>query len=65
MRRAPECGWGHPGFMLCPPRFDQPSGDCAFMPLPAQHGLFDIPAAELLFARREAHWVACARFTDA
>lgn len=44
----------HLGFMLCSPDLGQPSGDCVFMPVPGQAELFDTPAAELLFRRREA-----------
>src|SRR5262245_27013789 len=42
------------GFILCSQGLDQPSGDCIFMPLPARPELFRSPAAEHLFARREA-----------
>lgn len=54
----------HLGFMLCSPDLRQPSGDAVFMALPAQAELFDSPAAELLFQRKEAgesHWKVVGR----
>lgn len=44
----------HLGFMLCSPDLGQPSGDCVFMAVPGQAELFETPAAELLFQRRQA-----------
>ena len=44
----------HLGFMLCSPDLGQPSGNCVFMALPGQAEVFESPAAELLFERREA-----------
>jgi hypothetical protein len=40
--------------MLCSPDLGQPSGDCVFIAVPGQAELFDTPAADLLFQRREA-----------
>ena len=44
----------HLGFMLCSPDLRQPSGDCVFMVVPRKAELFDAPAAELLFQRKQA-----------
>lgn len=54
----------HLGFMLCNPDLGQPSGDCVFVAVPNQPELFDTPAAELLFQRRdvgESSWQATCR----
>ena len=44
----------HRGFMLCNPDLGQPCGDCVFIAVPTKAELFDTPAAELLFQRRDA-----------
>jgi hypothetical protein len=44
----------HLGFMLCSPDLGRPSGDCVFVAVPTRAELFETPAAELLFRRREA-----------
>ena len=44
----------HLAFMLCSPDLGQSTGDCVFVVVPERTKLFDTPAAESLFRRREA-----------